>query len=236
MNKRYLSRACLLALVSMLFLSGCATKPIAVPSGFWEQPQERVAIVLHAIPEEGHFMKEGSQGLLDLAINSAMMSEEDKHMRSLDADRFREVSGLFKEELEAAGFQPVVYGEEIDLADFPNVKNPKPDQFDRDLSELFAATGANKVIILRLTSYGAIRTYYGFIPTSDPKGAASVQGVMVDRDTGMLMWRTGTLEGVIREPVVGEWKESPDYPNLTAAVDRALAKSTVFLRDQFFNR
>jgi hypothetical protein len=82
------------------------------------------------------------------------------------------------------------------------------------------------------------RAYYGFIPLSAPQGLAAVYGAMVDAKTNHLMWHTGDsmTNAYTKEPVVGEWKEPPAYPNLTAATNRAIEKSKRVLVDKFFSR
>jgi hypothetical protein len=219
-----------------LILSGCVSGPVAVPSTFWEQTSDRVLIVLDELPEHGIYAKEGSQGLLDVAINSAMATSEAKHLKQQDADAFREIVSIFEAELTAAGFQPIVYEDAFSLKDQPKLKGKQSGQFEYDLSGLAVASDADEIIVLRLVSFGASRTYYGFIPTSQPQGYAMVQGIMVDTEKNKILWDTGILEGTIKDPVVGEWNQEPDFPNLTEAMNRAVEKSKRFLKDRFFER
>jgi hypothetical protein len=90
-------------------------------------------------------------------------------------------------------------------------------------------TGADQVLVLRLMYYGTSRSYYGFIPISEPQGFAAVDGSLIDKEHKIL-WNTGDsiLDSFVKEPVVGEWKQKPDYPNLIAASERALEKSQPF--------
>ena len=115
-------------------------------------------------------------------------------------------------------------------------KNTKSGFFDRNLDDIFKATKADYVILLHLQNFGSTRTYYSVIPLGEPQAFASVRGIMVEKDSYKLAWDTGSMEGRLHEPVTGEWDQSPDFPNITAAVKRALKKAQIHLRDLFFNR
>ena len=178
--------------------------------------------------------KEGSQGLLDMAINNASMADEERHLRSLKADDFKEVAKIFESELLNKGFNVLIAKDEIDLKNFEKFKGAKSGTFKKDISKLFQENEAQKVIILQLLRYGAIRSYYGFIPLTDPKGVATVQGVMINKSDNSILWRTGLLKGDIKVDVEGEWHQKPDYPALTDAVNEAIKKSKEYLESQFF--
>ena len=86
--------------------------------------------------------------------------------------------------------------------------------FERDLGSIASATQADRIIVYRISQFGASRAYYGFIPLSAPQGFVAVYGAMVDAKTNKLMWHTGdsVADSFIKEPVVGEWDQPPAYP------------------------
>ena len=58
---------------------------------------------------------------------------------------------------------------------------------------------------------------------------------MIDKKGQTVIWFTGDVEGVIREPVVGEWDQSPNYRNLTRSLEIALDNFRKYLKDHFFS-
>jgi hypothetical protein len=223
-----------LAILCMTVFSGCVTKPKPVAQKFWDDKNAKVLVVLEELPETGGFFREGSEGLLDMAINSAMLSEEQKYMESYQPLGFQEVGEVFIRELQSRGYMATLYPKQLDLGEYDKPEKKSKDVFYKDISPLFVEHNADYIVILDLQAFGAVRTYYGFIPLADPVGYASVVGNMVDRDGQSIIWYTGFLEGQIKEPVVGEWNQSPNYENLTRALEIAIEQSRKFLRDQFF--
>ena len=61
-----------------------------------------------------------------------------------------------------------------------------------------------------------------------------MRGCMIERGDHRLLWDTRWRFGTVNEPVAGEWKEPPDYPNLLSAINRALGQSKKFLAERFF--
>ncbi|MEQ9058462.1 MAG: hypothetical protein RLW61_03490 [Gammaproteobacteria bacterium] len=220
-----------------LALAACATKPQQLDQSFWqEQSSKKVAIVIAKLPDKGALYKEGGQGLLDMAISSVATQGVSRHLATLSADTFLEIRGELAERLRADGFEVVQHEPFVDLDQLP--KTSGDGLFERDLASVANATGADRIILFRLYQFGASRAYYGFIPISAPQGLAAVYGAMVDARTNKLMWHTGDSlkDAFIKEPVVGEWKEPPDYPNLTAAATRALEKSRRVMIAKFFSK
>ena len=223
----------LCSIVSTLWLSGCATKPIAVPTAFWEQPATPVAIVVTSTPKQGDFVMQGNQGLLDVAIAAVMTAEVRAATKKVDASRFMEVQTQFAEALTAANFVPVPITERLELAKLPARRDG---DFDRDLSAVTKANNVRYVLVLELLNYGALRSYYAFMPTSAPSGFAAVRGRLVDTKDYKVIWDTGNapLDCIVQEPVAGQWKQPPAYQNLMTAAERAMHRSRQYLVDRFF--
>ena len=225
-------------LISIIaIISGCATKPVALQNEFWNESDKSVAVVIHELPEKGQLYKQGGQGLLDIVISSIATRNVHTHLGTLKADAFLKVKEeAFAERLQQKGIRVVNYESLINLESYPKIK-AKDAQYDRDLSGLFSETGADRIIILQLQAFGAIRAYYGFIPLSPPQGFAAVDGVMVDKTDNKILWRSGNSmqQSSIQEPVIGEWDLPPDFVNLSEATQRAIEKSVTVLSDRFFS-
>jgi len=221
--------------VLALTLQGCVTQPVVLKDDFWAQNNESIAVVLQEIPKQGELYKQGGQGLLDVVISSVVTKDVNTYLESLNAESFAQVQDQFSRKLIEKGFKVVKCEKKINLDKYPKV-NAKDGYYDHDLSELFNETQTDKLLILQLNQYGAIRSYYGFIPLSDPQGLAVINGLMVEKSDNKILWFAGDgrEQSYVQEPVIGAWDEPPNYPNLTAAVNRALARAQTVLLDKFF--
>ena len=219
----------------MLF-SGCASQPKVLENDFWNNKNKTIAVVVHKLPEKMGMFKEGGQGLLDLAISSVATQGINNKLTELDPTPFVSIRDEFESKLVAEGFSVVNYPNLINYQELSK-RDKQTGYFGYDLTEIFTETKADQVIVLQLMQYGASRSYYGFIPLSKPQGMAAVDGVMINKQHEIL-WNTGNsiADSFVKEPVVGEWKQKPDYPNLMDAARRALAKSQTVLLDKFFIR
>lgn len=219
-----------------LLLSGCASKPKTLETDFWSDKNKTIAVVVHELPKQMGMFKEGGQGLLDIAINSIATQGVNSKLTELDPTPFIDIREKFITQLSSEGFTAKAYPELINYQEFPKREN-QTGYFGYDLSDVFMETNADQIIVLQLMQYGASRTYYGFIPLSKPQGMAAVDGVMITKDHKIL-WNTGNsiANSFIKEPVVGEWKQKPDYPNLMDSARRALSKSQTVLLDKFFTK
>ncbi len=63
-------------------------------------------------------------------------------------------------------------------------------------------------------------------------GLFSVNGYLLDLRNGAIEWKYDqNLQGV---PISGEWQQPPEYPNVTKAINEAVAKSVNELFESFF--
>ena len=108
-----------------LSVTACGQKPIPVTQEFWDDKGKKVAIVLHDLPEEGDFVPQGGQGLVDILVNEAVAGKLNTHMHSLNAKSFKNVTSLFKSKLKEAGFTPSIYKEHITISDLKKTEKYK---------------------------------------------------------------------------------------------------------------
>ncbi|MEM7147527.1 MAG: hypothetical protein AAF591_20595 [Verrucomicrobiota bacterium] len=204
-------------------IASCISTPSPVASSFWADPNAKVAIVLNTGPEHAYVYEEGSQGLLDLAIASAAEQSIRKHLKQLRPTAFAGVADTFQSRLTADGATVTRPPLVLD-------KHDNPDEWRRILN----LTGADYLIHLRLKRFGFARAYMGFIPVGEPIAVCDVRGQMIDGTNLEVIWDTGSVTGAVREAVIGEWDQPPDYPNATETLARTLARSKKLLVDQFF--
>jgi hypothetical protein len=233
---RKLHRSALVALGAALLTSACAPARLTVKPEFWNDHQAKIGVALTPHPT-GAAHKVGAQGLLDMAINSAVAGSLQEHLSKVDLAEFDRVRDRFVEELGKRGMSVVAIPGYVDPASFPKRGDDAPaieNAYGRDLAALRAKHHVDVVVLLQVSRFGTIRSYYGFIPLGAPSGFFEVKGQMVDLKTGQLLWQTQLDEKAASVPAEGDWDQPPDYPNLTAALRAAVANGNAFLVKEFF--
>ncbi len=216
--------------LTLLWMTGCNPwKPTPVDPTMWQNKQMRIGVAMTA-PSPAASLKLGSQGLLDMAINEAMASDLDKHLATLRPVQVALVAAQFEERLRQIGFPTVHIDQPIDAAKLPERAETEPGFYDRSVEEIAARQGVDAILLISVSRWGTMRSYYGFIPTSDPTASFFVTGQLIRRD-GRLLWddrvtKVGAIEG--------EWDQAPDFPNITRALDAAQKDALASLNSDFF--
>jgi hypothetical protein len=206
---------------------------LVVKPEFWQSRSANVAVALTPHPTGGAH-KVGAQGLLDLAINHAMAADLQSHLAKFDLASFEDVRDGFVQELTKRGMQARPLAGFVNTEEYPKFSgDPTLDTFPQDLSAL-KKQGIDVLVLLSVRRFGTIRSYFGFIPTGEPKALFEVEGQMVDLRTNRLTWRTRITEEDASVASTSPWDEPPDYPNLTAALRNAIENGKRFLLKDFF--
>jgi len=208
------------SLAQLLLLSfvlvGCVNKPVRMDAALLDFPDQSIHVVVGTPPVQGKVFKEGSQGLLDVAINDAMASGTSAHLATLPAEGFEPLVNASIKQLESRNVTVTRHPESIVFADLKKRKRPPKGQYKKDLSSIIESTDANYILLLHCEGYGASRSYYGFIPTSYPQAVVTVTGVMIDREH-QIQWNHSNKYLTY----VGEnWKQPPEYPLVTDALSQ----------------
>lgn len=206
---RILTVSCLLVL-----LAGCASQSnIKLADSFWQNKQQKIVVAATKAPTPG-LHTEGQQGLLDVAINSAMTSDMDKALQRTNLKWYRHYPKKFVENLKQREVEASYYPEPI-IAD------------EKNYPGYMTRTNANRFLLIKLEAIGATRRYYGFIPTGAPEAYCVIKGELIN-DKNKVLWRH---KAIVKQPVQGEWDQAPGYPNLMNAV-----KATIKIcRQEVFN-
>ena len=216
-----------LVLVSTALFAGCATvQPVHLDQSYWAHKPDSVGVVIVKMPEP-RTLKMGAQGLLDIGINALMADSLTKYLNGLNQDDFREAGKVIATHFSKHGVPTKLIPEELDLATVPKAQNPEKGFAKLDFASLKAKYGVEQLVVLQVNASGTIRSYYGFIPTSAPKGYFSCNGMLVDLNNNKLLWTASAVQQV---PVEDPWDQaSESYPHITAAFYRALegAKTSV---------
>lgn len=220
--------------LSISSLTSCVTK-VPVSQAFWQDRQAKVAVAVAPAVNQGFFYKEGNQGLLDLAINSAVTAGPNRALKQVKPDSFRLLKSQFVADLKKRGHNAVEVKEDLQLKNYPKLQGGATGDAGKDYSSVLNAYGADYLVVLSLNGYGSIRPYYGFIPLGVPKGYANASGFMVKRGASKPLWHTGMgpqNQSVV--PVSGNWDQGPEFKNLIEATHQALDSSRTNLKGEFF--
>lgn len=221
--------------VLLLCGAGCAPSRMALQPTFWKETEQRIGVATVVLPPLlAH--REGSEGLLDHAINNAMTGSLEAHLRTLDASRFNTVADEYVAKLNGRGFNAQRLPKPVNPSALPEFKASSSGEFaERDYRSLGASGEFDTLILLSVYQCGTLRSYYGFIPLGAPAAICMSKGEMIDMKTNALRWRAYPERPASATVAVsGEWDAPPDYRNVTAAVEQAINRAQVFLLDEFF--
>jgi len=208
----------IIVMLGALLLAGCASeKNIKLNESFWQnKPKVAIAAIKPAKP--GMTMQ-GSQGLLDYAINSAMTKQLDTHLSRTDLTWYYSLPHDLAHKLKERKVPVALLGRDMnDDAKY--------------IANLAHAHQADDILVIKLQAVGVVRRYSGFIPTSSPEAYTVLKGELINTSTNTVKWRH---LAEVKLPVQGEWDQPPSYPNLTQAVKLAIATSRQEILDSFFS-
>lgn len=223
--------------VAALSVVGCVsvTPDIGVQPKFMTQKDKVIGVAVAELPKPMTY-KVGNQGLLDVVINNAAASDLDKHLAGLDISRISDVGERIAKDLEVKGFRVKRIQEPVGVAALAKLEKQNDAQsktyFDgRDFSGFKAKYGVDKLVLLSVGQIGTQRSYYGFIPTSDPVAVAQVNGRVIDLASNQLEWNQTVMRTVPSN--TGTWDEPPAFPGLTKAMNSAYDQVRTLLYNSF---
>ena len=226
----------ILAGVGILVLVGCAPHRVTLNQTIWSQKSARIGVMVVKYPQ-GSAYKQGSQGLLDMAINAAMSRRLQTHLRDFKPSGFDTLRDQFVAELIKRGIEGKVVASPLDLAAYNKFSKPtraSGEFFDRDLRGLAAEQSVDLLVLLAADQFGTLQEYYGFVPIGSPQVLFRGSGHLIDLRTNQVMWRIEMKNKDSLTRIDGKWDQPPDFSNLDATMERAIAKAREILFRDFF--
>lgn len=228
----------LIVAFGLIGIVGCATvtPDFAVEKEFWDENSKTIGIATAKLPKPAAH-KAGAQGLLDVAINDSMSSDLDSHLAQLDiASSITEMTNKMEAYLRGKGYNVKLINEPIDLESLPELKqeqnnNSNHHHANLDFQNLRDKYGIDKLVLIKVVRIGTIRSYYSFIPTSDPSGTAILNGQVIDLANNELEWSQTVSQNTPN--LESEWDEPPNFPGLTNAMFTAYQQSQNMLLNHF---
>lgn len=222
-------------LVIMSLLSGCGATKLSLNSSFWNTNKgKKIAIAIIELPKAGAY-KEGQQGLLDMAINSVMAGSLESHLATLDLNSFTEVADEFITKFETFGLIAKKIEKQHPIKCSIETQNGVK-ILRHNAKTIIGNQDVDFVLLLEVKRFGTTRSYWGFIPTSDPWALCESRGYLINAKTNELLWTSEMIEKESKVKSIGEWDQSPDFPNLTKAISKSIDNAKAFLITEFFGK
>lgn len=215
------AQVCALALV----LTGCSTTHrdnMGLQNNCIHKKSHVVIARISGLEKPG-FYTGGAQGLLDVAINSAVTSEVADKMAAMDTKILLEEKyyGPFEKFLSQHCLEVSKMYDPIDRDKLapPPINEVKYAPYDfKDLKK----TGANYALILDPITFGVVRYYYSFIPLGPPKPVSDIKLYIVRLSDNTLVGHYNVRKDI---EVQGEWDNPPEYKELIETIEESLSKA-----------
>lgn len=202
----------LLFIISFVFMS-CLPK-VALSSEYWQKPT-KVGILLNA--GQPTKFKEGSQGLLDMAVTSG-----DKYKEALDLIGQKihpkeELVTLYSEILKAKGKEVVLIDEKFDpkTAKFKGEKAEGKKYATYDFASYKNKYGIDELLFVNV-NYGFMISYYGMIETGKMAYTGITTQIVDLNDQHLILSNSNAKQLPLKK-----WKDN-NYENSIQGVRTAL--------------
>ncbi len=214
-------------------LAACASQPkdVELNEQFWQDHTQTVAVAESTKPE-AHLEKTGNQGLIDYAINSAMTSTFENHINGTDLSWMETYQASLVSELEGHYIKAVIVKTPIDITALPQSKQDNKKYAVKTYAPLSMKVGDDKLLVITLNKIGAIRNYYGFIPSGAPSAIVDMTGRLVDINSNEIYWRHNAR---VVTSINGNWDQPPHYDNFNSALEIAVDTAKDELRSSLLN-
>jgi len=201
-------------------VTACAPRRIPLDPGYLRDTSRKIGVALTRPPVLAAH-RAGAQGLLDMAINSAVDGNLESHLKTMGVGPLDGLADACVERLKGRGLEArKIDPERLTAYRSLGFETPRPS----DLRVLARNEGVDAIILLT-PRCGTIRSYYGFIPLTPPSGYCAFTGKLIDLKTGRTEWAGGFEGEEATIAAAGEWDQAPDYPNLTVAIQQAMTRA-----------
>lgn len=205
-----------------MVITGCTTTK-ALNKGIYSDPSKKIGIAVATFPK-ARASKEGSQGMLDYAINASLAKELQTWLSQLDMSSFLQIKEKMSNVVEDGGLETILIDDMIDIKALPKTKNSSGTSVP-DYTSLKAKYGVDYLVVLSIVDIGTMRKYYGFIPLNDPKAFCMGRGFIVNLADNSIQWDYTTKGKETVAKAEGKWDNPPAYPELQAAMQKVIDNS-----------
>ncbi len=217
--------------LSVTLLSGCVSPEVALQQSFWKNKDQKI-IVATATTDGAELYQAGDEGLLDVAINGGVTSQFNRYLQNYTMDWMRVMQIEFIARLASNNMNAKAYFTPIDLRTLTATNGNYSKIASKNFMPLRVALGNNKMLLISINEYGAVRDYYAFIPLDAPKAVCNIEGRLVDLTNNRILWRHKESKVLAVE---GDWDQPPRYGNFTKALVKVTSSCAKSLVDSFMS-
>lgn len=207
----------LFLLIPLLFLLGSCVPKVALSADYWQTPT-KVGIL---IPDQPPMkFKEGSQGLLDMAVTSGDKYQEALNLIGENIHPKDELIAIYSEIFKSKGKEIVIIDELFNFKTAKKFSGQKVEgkkYSDYDFSELKSKYGIDELLFANV-NYGFLISYYGMIETGKMAHAEVDTRIIDLADQHLVMAHQN-----FKNEVLKKWKDN-NYQNSIKGVRTALDK------------
>lgn len=218
-----------------LFLIGCANYKPNFPISKQVLNSKSSIVIAQVEGDEPTLIRLGGQGLLELAISEMATNASINSLKTIDTSEVIEkhYAEPCQNSLIEKGFIVNVQKTKIKQEALKAFKSDSKTAADYDFKALNLEGNSEYALVLRPMVFGAIRDYYGFIPTNKPSGYAYIHVYCVRLKDNELV---GLYQADAKEIVIGQWDNPPEFNEFKAASRKALVKVLDNAHDYFFRK
>jgi len=206
------------AIFISLFVVGCA---VNVPmSADYFQSEKKVGII--QVTNDINIFKEGSQGLLDMALTPGNKYKEPLDIVDKEINPEIKISELYQEIFNTNNKSLKIIDATIDFDNLEKFQKPESEKdfYKFDLRDLKTKYNIDELLLVYV-NYGLLISYYGFIETGR-LGYCQISSEIINLDDNSLIYKN---QSISRETMKGKWNTPPQYENLTNTIKKAIDNS-----------
>ena len=209
----------------LLLVTSCVPK-VALSSDYWQKPS-KVGVFVNVNPPAK--FREGSQGLLDIAVTSGGKYQEALTLIGEKVQPKQELINIYSDILKTKGKEFVIIDEKFDAKTAKKFSGEKAEgkkYSSYDFIDMKSKYGVDELLFVNV-NYGFMISYYGMIETGKMAHAAIDTKIIDLKDQHLIM-----ANQIFKNEVLKKWKDN-NYENsvngVRAAVDKLEAEEkTVF--------
>jgi hypothetical protein len=200
-----------------IVLSACAGPKVKLDGNYWRSGSKTIAVVMDPAPAQAAAYKVGAQGLLDSAINTMMASGLEGHLKTIKVEEAITVKQDLEAKLNQMGHKTIQIEPLLTYEKLPDFKATSSEGYfsEKDIKSLLKDEKADAIVFIYTPKVGTVRSYYGFVPLGAPEATATFTADMISAGDNKILANFNTTSV---SPIEGSWDQSPDYPNVSAAI------------------
>ena len=209
----------IILITASLLLTSCATK-IPLSKSYFNSGK-KVGII--QIKNNITNYKQGSQGLLDMAVTPGNKYKEPLKIVDKEIIPTEKINKLYNSIYSSKGIELIMIDEKIDfdrLNRFTKPKKSKKKYYKYSIMHLKKKYDIDELLLVDV-KYGIMVSYYGFIETGR-FGYCQIASEIINLDDNSYLYKDVSVSN---EVIKGKWKNPPKYEKLKTSIDRAINKS-----------